>query len=56
MEEGNLLGAVKGKKFHPKGAEGLPVGFDPALLSYRILTSSGSIIKSKNVQFLKKPE
>ncbi|KNZ63749.1 hypothetical protein VP01_11063g1, partial [Puccinia sorghi] len=46
----------KGKKFHPKGEEGLLVGFDPTLLSYRILTSAGSIIKSKHVQFLKKPE
>ncbi|KNZ53814.1 uncharacterized protein VP01_3129g2 [Puccinia sorghi] len=47
---------LKGKKFHPKGEEGLLVGFDPTLLSCCILNSAGSIIKSKNVQFLKKPE
>ncbi|KNZ43799.1 hypothetical protein VP01_9853g1 [Puccinia sorghi] len=51
----NLL-RVKGKKFHLKGEEGLLVGFDPALLSYRILTPHGSIIKSKHVRFLKKPD
>ncbi|KNZ53006.1 hypothetical protein VP01_3372g1 [Puccinia sorghi] len=49
----NLLRA-KGRKFHAKGEEGILVGFNPALLSYRILTPAGSIINSKHVQFLKK--
>ncbi|KNZ53473.1 hypothetical protein VP01_322g3 [Puccinia sorghi] len=45
---------IKGRKFHPKGEEGLLVGFDTTLLSYRVLMPSGHIVKSKHVQFLKK--
>ncbi|KNZ54549.1 hypothetical protein VP01_2917g2 [Puccinia sorghi] len=56
MGEESSSVTVKGRKFHPKGDEGLLVGFDPALLSYRVLTPSGSIIKSKLVQLLKKLE
>lgn len=32
-----------------KGDEGVLVGFDPTLLSYRVLSKSGNIIKSKHV-------
>ncbi|KNZ63213.1 hypothetical protein VP01_11729g1, partial [Puccinia sorghi] len=44
---------VKGRKFHVKGEEGVLVGFDPLLLSYRILCKSRAIIKTKHVRFLK---
>ncbi|KNZ46002.1 hypothetical protein VP01_7630g2, partial [Puccinia sorghi] len=47
---------VKGRKFSLKGEEGVLVGFDPILLSYRILSKSGAVIKSKHVRFLKKPD
>ncbi|KNZ54047.1 hypothetical protein VP01_3062g1, partial [Puccinia sorghi] len=41
---------IKGRKFHSKGEEGLLVGFDTTLLSYRVLMPSGYIVKSKNVR------
>ncbi|KNZ45887.1 hypothetical protein VP01_771g3 [Puccinia sorghi] len=47
---------VKGRKFHVKGEEGQLVGFNPALLSYRILLPTGAIINSKHVKFLKKDD
>ncbi|KNZ46243.1 uncharacterized protein VP01_7443g1, partial [Puccinia sorghi] len=51
----NLL-RQRGRKFHPKGEEGLLVGFDPIFLSYRVLIPLGAIVKTKHVQFLKKPD
>ncbi|KNZ55170.1 uncharacterized protein VP01_2749g1 [Puccinia sorghi] len=47
---------IKGRKFHIKGEEGVLVGFDPLLLSYRILCKSGLIVKTKHVRFLKKTD
>lgn len=44
---------VKGRKFHEKGEEGRLIGFEPKLLSYRIVSSNGSIVKTKHVRFLK---
>ncbi|KAI7962507.1 hypothetical protein MJO28_000601 [Puccinia striiformis f. sp. tritici] len=46
----------KGRKFDVKGQEGLLVGFNTSLQSYRIITQSGSIIDSKHVRFLKAPQ
>ncbi|KNZ50586.1 hypothetical protein VP01_433g10 [Puccinia sorghi] len=46
----------KGWKFDPKGEEGLLVGFNVALRSYRIVTQSGKVVDTKHVRFLKKPE
>ncbi|POV98101.1 hypothetical protein PSTT_14653 [Puccinia striiformis] len=46
----------KGQKFDVKGQEGLLVGFNTSLQSYRIITQSGSIIDSKHVRFLKAPQ
>ncbi|PLW28937.1 hypothetical protein PCANC_26668 [Puccinia coronata f. sp. avenae] len=46
----------KGWKFDPKGEEGLLVGFNVALRSYRIVTKSRKVVKSKHVCFLKQPE
>ena len=46
----------KGWKFDTKGEEGLLVGFNVALRSFRIVTKSGKVIKLKHVCFLKKPE
>ncbi|KNZ55885.1 hypothetical protein VP01_2554g2 [Puccinia sorghi] len=39
---------VKGRKFHEKGEEGRLIGFEPKLLSYRIVSSNGSIVKTKH--------
>ncbi|KNZ63840.1 hypothetical protein VP01_1095g7 [Puccinia sorghi] len=47
---------IKGRKFHQKGEEGVLVGFNPALLSYRVLMPAGTIVNSKHIKFLKKPE
>ncbi|PLW15122.1 hypothetical protein PCASD_23224 [Puccinia coronata f. sp. avenae] len=44
---------VKGKKFEEKGQEGILIGFNTLLNSYRILSRTGSVIKSKHVRFLK---
>ncbi|POV98138.1 hypothetical protein PSHT_14196 [Puccinia striiformis] len=46
----------KRQKFDVKGQEGLLVGFNTSLQSYRIITQSGSIIDSKHVRFLKAPQ
>ncbi|PLW49958.1 hypothetical protein PCASD_01261 [Puccinia coronata f. sp. avenae] len=39
---------VKGRKFDKKGQEGLLVGFNTLLKSYRILSKSGTVIESKH--------
>ncbi|KNZ53103.1 uncharacterized protein VP01_3341g2 [Puccinia sorghi] len=46
---------VQGRKFDSKGEEGKLIGFNRALRSYRIVTKSGRIIKTKHVRFLKRP-
>lgn len=43
----------RGKKFNKKGLEGILVGFNPIFHSYLVLSSSGAIIETKHVQFLK---
>ncbi|POV99253.1 hypothetical protein PSHT_13735 [Puccinia striiformis] len=50
------MNRVKGKKFDVKGQEGLLVGFNVLLQSYRIITQTGAIIDSKHVRFLKYPQ
>lgn len=47
---------IKGRKFHPKGKEGVLVGFDPAFLSYCVLLPASTIVNSKHTTFLKKRE
>ncbi|KNZ54453.1 hypothetical protein VP01_2942g1 [Puccinia sorghi] len=44
----------KSWKFNPKGEEGVLVGFNVSLVSYRILTPFGKVIETKHVRFLKK--
>ncbi|KNZ46553.1 hypothetical protein VP01_7173g1, partial [Puccinia sorghi] len=44
---------VQGKKFEAKGAEGLLIGYNVLLRSYRILLKSGAVIESKHVRFLR---
>ncbi|KNZ48273.1 uncharacterized protein VP01_5782g1 [Puccinia sorghi] len=44
----------KSWKFNSKGEEGTLVGFNVPLLSYRVLRTSGKIIESKHVRFLKR--
>lgn len=43
----------KGRKFNEKGLEGVLIGFNPGFHSYLILSSSGCIVETKHVQFLK---
>ncbi|KNZ45050.1 hypothetical protein VP01_853g9 [Puccinia sorghi] len=50
------MNRIKGKKFDVKGQEGLLVGFNVPLLSYRILLRTGGTVESKHVRFLKMPE
>lgn len=40
-------------KLDEKGDLGVLIGFNPSLLSYRVLTSSGKIINTKHVKFCK---
>ncbi|KNZ60492.1 hypothetical protein VP01_1546g3 [Puccinia sorghi] len=42
----------KGWKFNPKGEEGILVGFNVALRSYRIVLNSGRVIETKHPQEL----
>ncbi|KNZ59574.1 hypothetical protein VP01_1700g5 [Puccinia sorghi] len=44
----------KSWKFNSKGEEGVLVGFNVSLLSYRILTPFGKVVETKHVRFLKK--
>lgn len=46
----------QGRKFQNKGIEGKLIGFNPSLLSYKILIQRNRIINTKNVQFLKLPD
>ncbi|KNZ46501.1 hypothetical protein VP01_720g8 [Puccinia sorghi] len=45
---------TKGRKFDEKGEEGKLIGFNPSLLSYRVLTPFGRIVETKHVRFLRK--
>ncbi|KNZ55415.1 hypothetical protein VP01_2688g1 [Puccinia sorghi] len=45
----------KGKKFEVKGQEGVLIGYNVMLRSFRILLKSGAVINSKHVRFLKSP-
>ncbi|KNZ63499.1 hypothetical protein VP01_1135g2 [Puccinia sorghi] len=50
----HMLKKGKSWKFNAKGEEGILVGFNVSLLSYRLLMASGKIIESKHVKFLKR--
>jgi hypothetical protein len=47
------MNRTKGRKFKEKGQEGILVGFNVSLQSYRVITQSGSVVESKHVRFLK---
>ncbi|KNZ54529.1 hypothetical protein VP01_2923g1 [Puccinia sorghi] len=47
---------TKGRKFDLKGEEGLLIGFNVALRSYRIITQHGRVLESKHVRFLQKKD
>ncbi|KNZ61582.1 hypothetical protein VP01_1383g15 [Puccinia sorghi] len=48
----NML-RIKGRKFDSKGEEGRFIGLNVPFKSFRILTSSGKILSSKHVRFVK---
>ncbi|KNZ59740.1 hypothetical protein VP01_166g2 [Puccinia sorghi] len=48
------MAKVKGRKFDSKGEEGILIGFNVSLQSYRILTQTGRVIETKHVRFMKK--
>ncbi|KNZ60792.1 hypothetical protein VP01_149g1 [Puccinia sorghi] len=41
-----------GSKIYPKGSRGRLIGYNEDLLSYRVLAEDGSIVETKNIQFL----
>ncbi|KNZ50444.1 hypothetical protein VP01_4422g1 [Puccinia sorghi] len=43
----------KGEKFSKKGSKGRLIGYNPAFRSYKIISSDGSVVDTKHVQFLK---